>query len=361
MKKISLAMIVKNEMKHLARCIKSVKDIIDEIVIVDTGSTDLTKEIALKHDAKVFSYKWNNSFADARNFSLNQATGDWCLVLDADEFLPEQNKGEIRNFIENYHGIGRLKIVSKYIDNGEQKSSFAYVSRLFPRDVRYSGRIHEQIVSDLPHYRLPIIVNHDGYLTHNEEKAQRNISLLQEEYTIDSENPYIIYQLAKEYKRAKKREMAFTYFNKAYKFLNGSEGYFPVFAVDYIYLLIETDHFKVCDQVIKECSPILDDYPDFHFARGLFTMNYLIKGGLTDPSQIYWIEESFRKCLSIGETDKYDSVIGTGSFLAYYNLGVFYEVVGKIQDAIACYKMSSQHDYGPAAIRLRRLNIPQSN
>lgn len=355
MSKLSLVMIVKNEMKYLSRCLNSVKDIVDEIVIVDTGSTDRTKEIAVEHGAKVFDYTWDHHFANARNFALRQATGDWNMVLDADEYIPDQNKEPIRSFIENYHAIGRLKIVSRFIDRGEEKSSFAYMSRLFPRGVYYSGAIHEQISSDLPHYRLPITVNHDGYLLVSEEKAKRNISLLLEQYQLDSENPYIIYQLAKEYKRSDDSNMAEKFFNKAYNMLSGTEGYFPVFIIDYIYTLMEIGHLATCHQVIQKNESRLDDYPDFHFARGLFYMEYLMKGGLVEPNQIFLIEEAFKKCIRIGESTQYDSVVGTGSFLAYYNLGVFYEVVGNMPEAIACYQKSSQMKYSPATIRLNRL------
>ncbi len=84
---LSLCMIVKNEEKHLARCLSSVKDVADEIVIVDTGSTDKTIEIAESFSAKIFHFDWVNDFSAARNFALSKCTGDWILYLDADEEL----------------------------------------------------------------------------------------------------------------------------------------------------------------------------------------------------------------------------------------------------------------------------------
>src|SRR4051794_40673333 len=83
--KLSLCMIVKNESKHLANCLESVEGVVDEIIIVDTGSTDDTVEIAKSYGAKVYHYEWNDNFSDARNESIKYATGDWILVLDADE------------------------------------------------------------------------------------------------------------------------------------------------------------------------------------------------------------------------------------------------------------------------------------
>ena len=88
MKTLSLCMITKNEEKNLSRCLDSIKDIVDEIIIVDTGSTDKTVEIAKSYGAHIYHYDWNNDFSKARNVSLQKATKDWILVLDADEVLP---------------------------------------------------------------------------------------------------------------------------------------------------------------------------------------------------------------------------------------------------------------------------------
>src|SRR5690348_3827247 len=89
---ISLCMIVKNEEKYLERCLKSVEGVVDEIIIVDTGSTDQTTEIAEKFGAKILRYQWNDDFSSARNYSLKNAKCDWILILDADEELDIQSK-----------------------------------------------------------------------------------------------------------------------------------------------------------------------------------------------------------------------------------------------------------------------------
>ena len=84
---LSACMIVKNEEKFLAQCLNSIKDAVDEIIIVDTGSTDKTVEIAQSFGAKVYHHPWRNSFSEARNHSLSYATCDWILQIDADEAL----------------------------------------------------------------------------------------------------------------------------------------------------------------------------------------------------------------------------------------------------------------------------------
>ena len=96
---LSLCMIVKNEEKHLVRCLRSVRDVVDEMIIVDTGSTDKTIDIAKVFGAKVFDFPWTGDFSAARNHSLAQATGDWILVLDADEVISARDFDELKALI----------------------------------------------------------------------------------------------------------------------------------------------------------------------------------------------------------------------------------------------------------------------
>ena len=98
---ISLCMITKNASKNLAGCLDSVKGLVDEILITDTGSTDNTKEIASKYTKKISIFKWNDSFADARNWSIKDAQGDWILFLDDDERISPSDHKKVRSLITN--------------------------------------------------------------------------------------------------------------------------------------------------------------------------------------------------------------------------------------------------------------------
>ncbi|MBW2583518.1 MAG: glycosyltransferase, partial [Deltaproteobacteria bacterium] len=84
---VSLCMIIKDEEKYLARCLASVKPIVDELIVVDTGSTDLSKDIAITFGARVYDYEWKNDFGEARNYSISKASGEWILILDGDEVI----------------------------------------------------------------------------------------------------------------------------------------------------------------------------------------------------------------------------------------------------------------------------------
>lgn len=98
---ISLCMIVKNEEENLGRCLDSVKDIVDEIIIVDTGSKDNTVKVAKQFGANVLFYQWNDDFAAARNFSISMAKHDWIFILDADEELEPINDEQLQKLTQN--------------------------------------------------------------------------------------------------------------------------------------------------------------------------------------------------------------------------------------------------------------------
>ena len=100
MKTLGLVMIVKNEERCLAKCLRQVKALVDKIYITDTGSTDKTKEIAASFGAIISDYVWNQDFSAARNFALSQSDCDWNLVLDADEYLIQGSRADIEKFMD---------------------------------------------------------------------------------------------------------------------------------------------------------------------------------------------------------------------------------------------------------------------
>ncbi|NFE60776.1 glycosyltransferase family 2 protein [Clostridium botulinum] len=114
---ISLCMIVKNEECTLEKCLKRVSEFVDEIIIVDTGSTDNTNKIALKYTDKVYGFEWCDDFAKARNFSIKKASNDWILILDADEVIEKFDVEKIKkNCISSNNIVGRIKRINEYED-----------------------------------------------------------------------------------------------------------------------------------------------------------------------------------------------------------------------------------------------------
>lgn len=355
MKTLSLVMIVKNEADNLEHCLNHATHLVDEMVIVDTGSTDNTKDIALKYDARVFDFPWENDFAAARNYGLDQAKGDWIIVLDADEMIDTQNEQAeqaLRTFINGEQAIGRLKILNKTLNNqGMESIVQSYVSRVFPKGIRYVGRIHEQLDTDLTRIKLPIEVKHHGYYQTN--KFARNIELLELELAEHPEDSYLLYQIAKEYRGQGEPEQAYTAIKNAYNLIRRDESFYPPMVVEYIYILKELSRFSEGLELIVAEQFNLKDYPDFHFSMGLFYLDFIINNPTNNLHFLVKIENAYKRCIEIGETSEFDTTLGTGSFAALYNLGVFYEVQGKHKEALQCYEQSARYNYEPA---LQRLN-----
>lgn len=351
--KLSLALIVKNEARCLARCLRSVRNLADEIVVADTGSTDDTVKIAAQLGAKVSHFDWVNNFAAARNFALEQTTGDWILVLDADEWASENLVAEIKIFISRPLRIGRLKIVSDFKHNGQTLQSSTFVSRLFPRGAKYDGRIHEQIVSDLPRDNLHGELWHDGYL--ETKKSERNVTLLQAELAREPRNAYLQFQLALEFTSLGRPQDAFACLQKARATMQPSDPFAPNVIVDFLYAAMALQQFDAGLEAIRASENRLADFPDFHLVCGLFYMKYVGSNPAKHIAELPKIEQSFQRSLALGETDKYKSVHGAGSFLANHNLGVFYHAFGDDTRARLCLAAAAAQKFAPAVTLLQKL------
>jgi tetratricopeptide (TPR) repeat protein len=171
--KLSLCMIVKDEEANLSRCLASARDAVDEIVILDTGSTDRTLEIAEEFGAKIHHLEWPNDFSIARNQSLQYVEGDWVLVLDADETLVENIAPILRQLIQEEQYLV-INLVRQEI--GASQSPYSLVSRLFRKHpgLYFSRPYHamidesvEQVLSQEPHWQIgslqDVALLHEGY------------------------------------------------------------------------------------------------------------------------------------------------------------------------------------------------------
>ncbi|MDT3700315.1 MAG: glycosyltransferase [Thermincola sp.] len=151
-KQLSVCLVVKNEEKYLLRCLESIAGIADEIVVVDTGSTDRTIEIARQYSDKVYSIKWRDNFGMARNYALGKATCEWILFLDGDEELTPESIGRILANLLNNDYEGFLVKVLNYYESGKQvKIAPDVVFRIFrnKKEYRYSGAVYEQICDNI--------------------------------------------------------------------------------------------------------------------------------------------------------------------------------------------------------------------
>ncbi|GAB6443917.1 hypothetical protein bcgnr5390_16790 [Bacillus luti] len=355
--KLSLVMIVKDEQKHIKKCIQHVKKYVDEIVVVDTGSTDRTKTILSKLPVILFEEKWDGHFANMRNKAIAKATGDWILVLDADEIVTHFDYNDIRTFMLE-PGIGAIRLKSKFEEEGTIKEAISFVPRLFPREVCFQGRIHEQLESDLPRRNVPIYANHYGYF--RTDKSDRNIPLLLKALEDEPLQPYYHYQLGKEFSGINNITESLQHFRLFYTNRENDKQYTKEGIVSFLYELREAQLYEEMNMVISETISNMDDYADFHFIRGLFYMDYIQQNSSERFHLTNLIEVSYLKCLDIGDKGLNNGVVGTGSFLAAYNLAVYYELMhglipqGK-ERAKQMYQYAANYKYLPALQRLKTL------
>lgn len=198
---LSACMIVKNEEKFLAQCLKSIKDTVDEIIIVDTGSTDRTVEIAQSFGAKIYHHPWRNSFSEARNHSLSYATCDWILQLDADEALEQADIPLLHKLIQtdSYNAI-YVAIYSE-LPGGQSKH---YYSRIFRRGkAHFDGIVHNQLILKGNAMPSEIRLYHYGYNLSTEEmknKYKRTGDLLRKQLAEDPNNIFALANLVRNYR-----------------------------------------------------------------------------------------------------------------------------------------------------------------
>ena len=346
-------MIVRNESEHLARCLGSVRDLVDHIVVADTGSTDDTPDIAASMGAQVVRFPWIDDFSAARNFALSCSKTDWNLILDADEYVVEWDREAVRSFMRSGSAVGRIQILSSTQSDDGVDETRNFITRLIPSGLRYEGRVHEQVATDLPRVNVPIVVRHTGY--YQRSKAERNIPLLLEELASTGDDAYLYYQLAKEYAGIRDDANSRLCYEKAVALLTGRERYAPNVIVDYLYLLIRLQEYGTGLNLIGKRYDWVQSFPDFHFACGIFYRDLILHDPGRYASLLPLIEASYRRCIEIGETDRYDSVAGTGSYAAWYNLGNYYEVIGDRDKAIECYRHSASYQYERALRRLQEI------
>lgn len=220
---ISLSMIVKNEEANLKECLESVKDIVGEIVIVDTGSTDGTLEIANQYSAKVYQFDWISDFSAARNYSLSKCSGDYILYLDADERLKDSSRQLLKELTaQKEHKAYNCKILNT--DEVNNRPSIMTYVRLFPNinGIEFVGKVHEQIEKSLLQNNVKIAecdveIIHTGYSISEDElkiKANRNLDILLDEFS-ENNSSYYAFHIGQTYNILENKTKAKDYFETA--------------------------------------------------------------------------------------------------------------------------------------------------
>jgi tetratricopeptide (TPR) repeat protein len=204
---LSLCMIVRDEEANLADCLRSVEGVVDEIVIVDTGSKDRTIEIARRFGAVIVELPWANDFSLARNHSLDHATKDWVLVLAADERVEPASASRLRAVLGTTRAQGLQMLVRSLLPkDGAALFEEQPQTRLFERrsEHRYEGIVHEQIAPSVTRAggtigTTDLVIVHHGYerdlVQGGKSRARRNLALLERQAELTPSDAYVLYNL----------------------------------------------------------------------------------------------------------------------------------------------------------------------
>ena len=209
---VSLCMIVKNEEATLAACLASVADLVEEMIVVDTGSIDRSRLVAAQSGAIVRDFAWVDDFAAARNQSIEHATGDWIFWLDADERLDEPNREILRAVFANLKRENAAYLMRQLSETDDPYGSHVAVDqvRLFRRvpELRWEYRVHEQILLAIRRAghdlrRTDVVISHGGYAApgSSEQKLKRNLALLARQDAERPDDPITLYHLGQVYQR----------------------------------------------------------------------------------------------------------------------------------------------------------------
>ncbi|SHL49609.1 hypothetical protein SAMN02745136_05018 [Anaerocolumna jejuensis DSM 15929] len=369
MNQISLCMIVKNEESTLELCLSSIAPFVDEIIIIDTGSEDRTKEISFRYTDKVYDYVWKNDFAAARNYSIHKAENEYILILDSDEIVESVDMDSIKELIaKNMNKIGRLLRISEFTTQGISHKFRERINRLFSkRYYHYEGIIHEQVMpggsekeeADTEDkkvlqlnqgtaiydssYHIPLTIRHSGYegaLNVRKKKTERNITLLTASLQQQPDDPYLLYQLGKSYYMEEDYENSYKFLGQAlYADLDVRLEYVRDLVESYGYSMINSGQYEEALQMLN-IYDIFAYSADFIFLIALILMN---NGRFQEAIQEFLKAAEKPEC----------KIEGVNDYLAYYNIGVIYECLGEKEEAKRNYMKCK--DYDLAILRLSEI------
>ncbi|RKP47364.1 glycosyltransferase [Cohnella endophytica] len=359
---ISLCMIVKDEGATLARCLSSVQGAVDETIVVDTGSTDDSAEIAKRYGAVVVREQWKGDFAAARNAGVCLAQGRWILFLDGDEALESSQHAQLRQLATRDDYEGFFLQVRNYVGNGEQGATVNPILRLFRNrpEYRFQGRIHEQIAASILESRpgasfhlTELVIHHYGYqreYIEAKDKVRRNMDLLEAALQAEPDHAFYRYNLGVEYLRSGRPEEALEHFARASRLVDPER-------TSYAHLLSK---YEIrCKQALGrweeayvQTAGAIRLYPGYtdllqykalceralgRQAEAIGTLIEAMKQGVPQP--IYHTEE------------------GIGTYQTAYLLGELLEEYGHYEEALLAYKkaLGYRSSLTPPLYRMFRL------
>lgn len=351
--RISACLIAKNEEKHLGRCLTSIRKVVDEIVVVDTGSTDATIQIAKSFGAKVSHFAWSDDFAAARNESLKHATGDWILWIDADEELTESSLAAVERAIVRPHFGGFAIEIVNFTDDTSQDAQYVHRPiRLFRNlpGVKFEGRIHEQVApsiaaQELPWAHLPgAKLLHYGYRPSEmveRGKVDRTVKLIGKVLAETPEDAFQWFNLANAYTSANDFQSCEQAARQCVKYLKDGDSMgalsYQLWSNSLLKLNRPSDALKACTEADRRgFGGLLNEFEK---------ANALLSLGLLEEAL-----EAANRCLAMDWPKDMTGDVGIADFKRYIVRGQILALKGELTEAVAMFDraLRANPTYGPA-------------
>lgn len=285
--KFSLLLMIRDEEKLLPRALSNITEIFDEIIIVDTGSNDSSTKIAKEHGALVHNYEWDDSFSNGRNFGLEKCTGDYVLMLDADEFLDEANAKKLGTLKENTQNKNYAFIMNR-IDIGSDSNYNSPLIRLFPvkPTIRCRYRVHEKISDTIVTSTDQVIQTDINIFRERNEspeerlkKSQYYEKLLQKDRIEMPEDIYVIFNLTNELIKLNRFEEAEKELRLGIDLIDKDDSLAPHFYNNLAHCTLKLGKPNELSQVIEESMEL---FPHNYNMRFLLASLYHAQG-IIDP------------------------------------------------------------------------------
>jgi len=372
-------MIVKNEESMLPNCLRSVAGVVDEIIVVDTGSTDSTVAIAKAAGAKVVHFEWCDDFAAARNISLAQASGDFVLILDADERLAPDAGKIIRSAMErdDFH-LGMLPLYNSTdatasVSQVLRTKKLAGAPMLVPRlmrvtpDLAFEGMVHEGVekwISQPGRQLVPIEARivHLGYaeeIVQSRKKKDRNISLLYKRMEVEADNPIPATYLASELLKVRRLEeservadIAWELY-RPYAYVEGPKPTFNNLASVRGCVKLNLGKISEALEVFDEAAVWGADHPNVDLLHGLALEKSGQSKKILADRRLTLIDSlrRYKSCLERhGVIYTEETLIGATSWVAWTRAGIVLTLLEEYDDAKTAFRKALQFngDYNPA-------------
>lgn len=353
---VSLNMIVRNSAATIGRALDSVKDFVDEMIIIDTGSTDDTVAIATAKGAKVFPFEWIDNFAAARNAAIEHSKCDWILWLDDDEWIEPENLAQLK---ELQLDLSKAYLLSKLLHKGSiLKLKRTNDIRLFPRrdDIRWRYPVHEQLHESIDDAGLSMVIlttaiQNDGYdPNHAEERASYYRKILKRALEETPDDPILAFNYARERRLSGDLEESVQFFRKSIGNLPDESRFMHAAIMEYVQVLIDTGRLTEAVDIVHEARQV---YPD-----SLKLMDYqaTFERFMGDPAaaEKLLLEILARSRKIDPETMMYHPVAVQVS--ATSRLADLYLSLGRTEEARKMWQetLKLAPDYGPALEGLKR-------